>query len=80
MKILFALTLANFLPSGRAERYGDAFGNLPSYQLLPPLREQAKIQDAWLAERKASIPKLMKKYRVDAWLVRLMTLVSQSNS
>lgn len=41
----------------------------PSYRLLPPLREQAKIQDNWTRERIARIPKLLQKYGVDAWLV-----------
>ncbi len=42
----------------------------PQYQLLPSLREQAEIVDAWTEERKALIPGLMRKYGVDAWLVR----------
>jgi hypothetical protein len=41
----------------------------PEYHRLPPLREQARIQDAWTKERKAHIPKLLRKYGVDAWLV-----------
>lgn len=40
------------------------------YQRLPPLRERAKLQDAWRAERLANVPSLLKKYEVDAWLVR----------
>lgn len=43
----------------------------PQYQLLPSLREQADIVDAWTEERKALIPGLLRKYGVDAWLVRL---------
>ena len=43
----------------------------PQYQFLPPLREQAEIVDAWTEERKALIPGLLRKYGVDAWLVRL---------
>lgn len=42
----------------------------PQYQLLPSLREQADIVDAWTEERKALIPGLLRKYGVDAWLVR----------
>ncbi|KAL3421255.1 xaa-Pro aminopeptidase family enzyme [Phlyctema vagabunda] len=41
----------------------------PQYHELPPLREQATIQDAWTAERKAQIPKILQKYGVDAWLM-----------
>lgn len=41
----------------------------PQYQLLPSLREQADIVDAWTEERKALIPGLLQKYGVDAWLV-----------
>lgn len=39
------------------------------YQKLPSLREQAKIEQAWRAERIARIPKLLQKYNADAWLV-----------
>ncbi|OAQ66326.1 xaa-pro aminopeptidase family enzyme protein [Pochonia chlamydosporia 170] len=41
----------------------------PQYQLLPPLRDQAALQDKWTAERKASIPKLLQKHNIDAWLI-----------
>lgn len=40
------------------------------YHRLPPLREQARILDAWRDERVARVPALMRKYNVDAWLVR----------
>lgn len=43
----------------------------PVIQTLPGLREQAKIVDAWTAEREALIPDILRKYNVDAWLVRL---------
>lgn len=36
---------------------------------LPPLREQAEIQDGWLKERLEGIPNILQKHRVDAWLV-----------
>lgn len=42
----------------------------PQVQILPPLREQAQIVDAWTEERKAHIPSILQKYGVDAWLVR----------
>ncbi|KAL2883472.1 hypothetical protein SGCOL_001154 [Colletotrichum sp. CLE4] len=41
----------------------------PKYNPLPPLREQAGIQDAWTEERKTGIPALLKKHGVDAWLI-----------
>jgi hypothetical protein len=41
----------------------------PGYHTLPPLREQAEIQDAWTKERRDNIPKLLTKYGIDAWLV-----------
>lgn len=41
----------------------------PQYYALPPLREQASIQDAWVKERRDGIPKLLRKHGVDAWLV-----------
>ena len=44
----------------------------PEYQHLPPLREQAKIQDGWRQERLDSVPALLEKHGVDAWLVRSM--------
>ncbi len=41
----------------------------PQYHTLPPLREQADLEDAWTAERKTIIPGLLHKYGVEAWLV-----------
>jgi len=41
----------------------------PQYQTLPTLRHQAELKDAWTAERKAQIPKLLQKHGVGAWLV-----------
>jgi hypothetical protein len=43
--------------------------HLPKYFTLPSLREQAAIQDAWLQERIDSIPALMRKHNVSAWLM-----------
>lgn len=47
----------------------DGSGRSPSYQYLPPLREQAKLQDAWAKERKEGIPGILKKHNADAWIV-----------
>jgi len=41
----------------------------PQYQILPPLREQAALKDAWTKERVSHIPSLLQKYEVGAWLV-----------
>ncbi len=48
----------------------------PTYQRLPSLKDQAAIQDAWTKERMDYIPELMKKYGIDAWLVRFTALIS----
>ncbi|CAG9942344.1 unnamed protein product [Clonostachys rosea f. rosea IK726] len=40
-----------------------------TYQQLPPLRDQAALQDAWTAERRASIPRILRSHGVDAWLI-----------
>lgn len=46
-----------------------AAGKTPAYQALPPLREQAELQDKWTAERRRAIPGLLQKHNVDAWIV-----------
>lgn len=61
--LLSAISLAN--------ASADAFKS-PQFQTLPPLREQAKIVDAWTEKRKALVPGILRKYGVDAWLVRLL--------
>jgi len=43
--------------------------HLPKYFTLSPLREQAAIQDGWLQQRLDSIPSLMRKHNVSAWLL-----------
>ncbi|KAI0101097.1 hypothetical protein F4814DRAFT_105614 [Daldinia grandis] len=48
---------------------GTAPGKIPQVQVLPSLREQAKLLDGWTEERKALIPGLLRKYGVDAWLM-----------
>lgn len=42
----------------------------PTYQKLPTLRDQASLQNKWVAERKEAIPDLLAKHSMDAWLVR----------
>ncbi|KAG6355822.1 hypothetical protein INS49_003788 [Diaporthe citri] len=41
----------------------------PQVQILPPLRDQAQIVDAWTEERRTLIPGILRKYGVDAWLI-----------
>lgn len=43
--------------------------HLPKYFTLPSLREQASIQDAWTRERLDSIPALLRRHNVSAWLL-----------
>jgi hypothetical protein len=43
--------------------------HLPKYFHLPPLKEQAAIQDAWTRERRDSIPGLLQKYNLSGWLI-----------
>ncbi len=50
--------------------------HLPRYETLPPLREQADIQNGWLKERWENIPSILQKYGVDAWLVRSLASLS----
>ncbi|KAI0036053.1 hypothetical protein K488DRAFT_42016 [Vararia minispora EC-137] len=39
------------------------------YRPLPPLREQARLQNEWRDMRLARVPALLQKYGVDAWLI-----------
>ncbi|KAH8113434.1 hypothetical protein DFH11DRAFT_1689568 [Phellopilus nigrolimitatus] len=39
------------------------------YQATPALRVQAEIMDGWRQERLDALPRLMRKYDVDAWLM-----------
>ena len=48
-----------------------SFRSKPQYRTLPPLREQAAIEDAWTDERLKQVPALLRKYGVDAWLVSI---------
>lgn len=57
---------------------GTAPGKTPQVQALPSLREQAKLLDGWTEERKALIPGLLRKYGVDAWLVRCYVISSSA--
>lgn len=52
----------------------------PQFRTLPPLREQASIVDGWTKERKALVPGILRKYNVDAWLVRFILMRYTSSS
>lgn len=60
---LSLVSVVSFLACG-------AIAHTPTYQRLPPLRDQAELQNKWVAERKAAIPALLEKHHMDAWLVR----------
>ncbi|KAH7309557.1 putative lipoprotein [Stachybotrys elegans] len=62
MKTAAVLAVACLLAS-------QAVAKSPSYHRLPPLREQARLQNEWVAERTAAIPDLLYKHNVDAWLI-----------
>ena len=68
LKFLFLCAYVQSSPSLKA----------PEYQRLPPLREQAAIQDAWRDQRVSTIPHILQKYGVDAWLVCRFPLSNSS--
>lgn len=69
--------LTTFVPAVTALFWEPVLGDpTPKYNPLPPLREQARIQNAWTEERKAGIPALLKKHGVEAWVVRLPNFAS----
>ena len=65
VSILFSLLLSFCFALGQLHPEEPA-----KYQALPSLREQAEILDEWRKERLDALPELMKRYNVDAWLVR----------
>lgn len=67
---LFAVVAVG-IPAARAS--ADA-SKSPQFQTLPALREQASIVDGWTKERKALVPGILRKYGVDAWLVRFVLM------
>lgn len=69
MKLSSLAAAAGLVASSWASSSNEQSQKTPTYQHLPPLREQADLQDKWVAERKEAIPKLLEKHGVDAWLV-----------
>jgi Xaa-Pro aminopeptidase len=56
-----------------AQTHGDTpEGVVPQVHALPPLREQADLQQAWLAERLTTVlPALMRKHKVEMWILSM---------
>jgi len=48
----------------------------PLYITLPPLRSQTTLVNSWRKERLENVPKILKKYNVDAWLISQVCLMS----
>ncbi len=80
MRLLIAPSLALLAGGGLTAAASDHSRPKPQpqppyqYHTLPPLREQADIQNGWTATRSALIPGLLRKYGVDAWLVNYLSL------
>jgi hypothetical protein len=66
LQLLLLYTVAVHIVSSKSPK--------PEYITLPTLREQAAIQDAWTEQRISNIPNILKKYGVDAWLVRCFSV------
>jgi hypothetical protein len=61
-KVLLVLSLTTFTVGSEDKSNGK-------YVTLPPLREQAALKDSWTKSRIESIPALLAKYGIDAWIV-----------
>ncbi|KAL2060952.1 hypothetical protein VTL71DRAFT_9004 [Oculimacula yallundae] len=69
-----ALILANANPKDvKSDVKSMVKGSEPprdaQYHTLPSLRDSARIQDAWTKERIEGIPRILRKWGVDAWLM-----------
>jgi len=74
LAVLQTLVLASpcaslLLPLQAQSSQAQSSKSSPQYVSLPPLREQAILQDGWTAERLAQVPSLLRKHGVDAWLM-----------
>lgn len=60
-----------FAPAALAQRPANTGEQLaPAYPSLLPLRDQAKLRDAWLAERLDTlVPALMREQGIDMWVL-----------
>ncbi|KAI1472178.1 uncharacterized protein F4812DRAFT_1853 [Daldinia caldariorum] len=69
-KVLLTCLINSWTACALVQAYvGTAPGKTPEVQILPSLREQARLLDGWTEERKALIPGLLRKYGIDAWLM-----------
>lgn len=68
---LSAAMLAVPLPAALAQEAGNTSeAEAPDYPPVLPLREQAKLRDAWLAQRlETVVPALMREQGVDMWVL-----------
>lgn len=66
-----AASLAFAAPQALAQAPGNAAeAEAPDYPAVLPLREQAKLRDAWLAQRlETVVPALMREQGVDMWVL-----------
>ncbi len=65
--VMLALGIAQ---PAAAQLGADAEAASPAYPQVLPLREQAKIRNAWLAERLDTVvPALMRAHKVDMWVL-----------
>lgn len=61
-------TTPAILPAQEARNTSEA--EAPAYPAILPLREQAKVRDAWLAQRlETVVPALMREQGVDMWVL-----------
>jgi len=70
LAVLQTLVLASpcvsfLLPSQAQSTIPSPPTSSPQYVSLPPLHEQAILQDSWTAERLAQVPATLNKYGVD---------------
>jgi hypothetical protein len=68
-----ALALSSLAPTGTAAQardFADAQRVAATMPVILPLREQARVVDAWLEARMASvIPEIMRREGVDVWII-----------
>ncbi|MFP2958340.1 hypothetical protein ACLEPN_10990 [Myxococcus sp. 1LA] len=69
--LLLSTSCATVAPSAQAPAATTAEAKSPAPERpFGPLREQAKRQQAWLAERvEKALPQLMRQYGVDMWVI-----------
>ncbi len=74
LALFFAIFLAPaFTPSAVAQTLGYVPQDAPPrYHMLPPLRQQAEIEQAWAEKRVMEVlPRLMREYGIDMWVLSM---------